>query len=38
VRASLGVVPQQDSLDEELRARDNLIVYGRYFGLPQGAT
>ncbi len=34
VRASLGVVPQQDALDEELRARDNLIVYGRYFGLP----
>nr|NLI51677.1 ABC transporter ATP-binding protein [Propionibacterium sp.] len=34
VRASLGVVPQQDNLDEELRARDNLIVYGRYFGLP----
>ncbi len=35
VRASPGVVPQQDSLDEELRARDNLIVYGRYFGLPK---
>ena len=35
VRASLGVVPQQDSFDEELRARDNLIVYGRYFGLPR---
>ena len=34
VRASLGVVPQTDNLDEELRARDNLIVYGRYFGLP----
>ena len=34
VRASPGGVPQQDSLDEELRARDNLIVYGRYFGLP----
>ena len=34
VRAHLGVVPQEDSLDEELRARDNLIVYGRYFGLP----
>ncbi len=34
VRASLGVVPQQDSLDEELRTRANLIVYGRYFGLP----
>lgn len=34
VRASLGVIPQQDNLDEELSARDNLIVYGRYFGLP----
>jgi lipooligosaccharide transport system ATP-binding protein len=34
VRASLGVVPQQDNLDTELRARDNLIMYGRYFGLP----
>jgi len=34
VRAHLGVVPQSDQLDEELRVRDNLIVYGRYFGLP----
>ena len=34
VRAHLGVVPQQDNLDTELRARDNLIFYGRYFGLP----
>lgn len=34
VRAHLGVVPQQDNLDEELKVRDNLIVYGRYFGLP----
>lgn len=34
VRAHLGVVPQQDNLDEELRVRDNLIMYGRYFGLP----
>lgn len=34
VRAHLGVVPQQDNLDEELRVRDNLLVYGRYFGLP----
>ncbi len=34
VRSHLGVVPQQDNLDEELRVRDNLIVYGRYFGLP----
>jgi lipooligosaccharide transport system ATP-binding protein len=34
VRANLGVVPQQDNLDTELRARDNLVMYGRYFGLP----
>ena len=34
VRATLGVVPQQDNLDTELKARDNLIMYGRYFGLP----
>ena len=26
VRASLGVVPQQDALDEELRVRDNLLA------------
>lgn len=35
VRAHLGVVPQQDNLDEDLRVRENLIAYGRYFGLPQ---
>jgi lipooligosaccharide transport system ATP-binding protein len=34
IRAQLGVVPQADNLDAEIRARDNLIVYGRYFGLP----
>jgi lipooligosaccharide transport system ATP-binding protein len=34
IRSQLGVVPQQDNLDQELRVRDNLIVYGRYFGLP----
>lgn len=35
VRAYLGVVPQEGNLDEELRVRDNIIVYGRYFGLPR---
>jgi len=33
VRAGLGVVPQDDTLDSELTVRDNLRVYGRYFGL-----
>ena len=32
---SSGVVPQSDNLDMELRVRDNLIVYGRYFGIPR---
>ncbi|MDO5051342.1 MAG: ATP-binding cassette domain-containing protein [Pseudoclavibacter sp.] len=35
VRAQLGVVPQGDTLDPELRVFDNLVVYGRYFGLPR---
>nr|WP_277925308.1 ABC transporter ATP-binding protein [Sediminivirga luteola] len=35
VRARLGVVPQQDNLDEELSVRENIIMYGRYFGLPR---
>ena len=33
IRGRLGVVPQQDNLDEELTVRENLIVYGRYFGI-----
>jgi lipooligosaccharide transport system ATP-binding protein len=33
IRAHLGVVPQQDNLDNALTVEDNLYVYGRYFGL-----
>ena len=33
IRARLGVVPQQDTLDNELTVRENLAIYGRYFGL-----
>jgi len=33
IRARLGVVPQQDTLDMELTVRENVIIYGRYFGL-----
>ena len=35
IRARLGVVPQEDTLDGELTVRENLLVYGRYFGLPR---
>ena len=37
IRSQLGVVPQQDNLDMDLRVRDNLIVYGRYFGISTSA-
>ncbi|MGE3833704.1 MAG: ABC transporter ATP-binding protein [Acidimicrobiia bacterium] len=35
IRARLGVVPQDDNLDTELSVWDNLMIYGRYFGLPR---
>ena len=33
IRARLGVCPQDDTLDPELSTRENLTVYGRYFGM-----
>jgi lipooligosaccharide transport system ATP-binding protein len=33
IRANLGVAPQNDTLDLELTVRENLTLYGRYFGL-----
>lgn len=35
LRARLGVVPQEDNLDQELTVTENLLMYGRYFGLPR---
>jgi lipooligosaccharide transport system ATP-binding protein len=35
IRARMGVVPQQDQLDEQLTVEDNLMIYGRYFDLPR---
>jgi lipooligosaccharide transport system ATP-binding protein len=35
IRARLGVVPQEDSLDMELTVEENLMIYGRYFDLPR---
>jgi lipooligosaccharide transport system ATP-binding protein len=35
IRARIGVCPQEDTLDNELNVRDNLYIYGRYFGLPR---
>jgi len=33
IRGRLGVVSQQDTLDTELSVLDNLVIYGRYFGM-----
>jgi len=35
IRARIGVVPQEDTLDLELSVRENLLIYGRYFDLPR---
>ncbi|HEY3140613.1 MAG TPA: ABC transporter ATP-binding protein [Acidimicrobiales bacterium] len=34
IRARIGVVPQEDNLDNELSVWENLVIYGRYFGIP----
>jgi len=38
IRARLGVVPQEDTLDAELTVRENLLVYARYFGMSWAAA
>lgn len=35
IRARLGLVPQEDSLDLELTVLDNLVIYARYFDIPK---
>jgi lipooligosaccharide transport system ATP-binding protein len=36
IRARLGVCPQDDTLDNELNVRENLVVYASYFGIRKG--
>ncbi len=35
IKARLGVVPQQDNLDNEITVRENLLMYARYFDIPR---
>ncbi len=35
VKRILGVCPQEDNLDPDFHVVKNLLVYGRYFGLPR---
>ena len=34
-RSRIGLVPQEDNLDSDISVRENLEVYGRYFGIPK---
>jgi lipooligosaccharide transport system ATP-binding protein len=38
IRARIGSVPQDDTLDTELTVRENLVVYGRFFGLTRNVV
>lgn len=33
IKSRIGVIPQEDSLDPDFSVLENLLVYGRYFGL-----
>ena len=35
IKRRIGVVPQENNLDDELMVRENLLVYGRYYDLPR---
>ncbi len=35
IRARLGVVPQEDTLELELSVMNNLLMFGRYFDIPR---
>ena len=38
VKRRIGVVPQENNLDDDLKVRENLLVYGRYFDMPKKAA
>ncbi|MEE9277590.1 MAG: ABC transporter ATP-binding protein [Dehalococcoidia bacterium] len=38
IKARLGVVPQDDNLDQDLSVRQNLEVYARFFDIPKAVA
>jgi lipooligosaccharide transport system ATP-binding protein len=34
IKRGMGVVPQENNLDEEVSVIENLLIYARYFGIP----
>jgi lipooligosaccharide transport system ATP-binding protein len=35
IKRRIGVVPQENNLDDDLKVEENLLVYGRYYDLPR---
>src|ERR671914_2646117 len=35
IKRRIGVVPQENNLDDDLMVKENLLVYGRYYDLPR---
>lgn len=35
IKSKIGVMPQEDNLDPDLNVLQNLIVYARYFDIPE---
>jgi lipooligosaccharide transport system ATP-binding protein len=35
IKRRIGVVPQENNLDDDLEVRENLLIYGRYYDLPR---
>ncbi len=38
IKSRIGVMPQEDNLDPDLTVFENLIVYARYFDIPQKSS
>ncbi|HEX6262381.1 MAG TPA: ABC transporter ATP-binding protein [Actinomycetota bacterium] len=38
IRSRMGVVPQENNLDEEITVIQNLVVYARYFDIPPSVS
>lgn len=38
IRSIIGIVPQENNLDPDLNVRENLLVYARYFRLPENSV
>ena len=36
IKRQMGVVPQENNLDEELNVIQNLMIYSKFYGLPGG--